>query len=212
MSIRAESLCWYLRGPMSMACLWDDCECVYLLVSIKLNLWKSRRPGKWFIGPGIQAVVSDGQRDHAVPVSSRGDPWMCMPLWILWIWSMVCVCFHSWSSASTREKGGRQLGCLYLCFIWGAVEEGGTLSVVVHAAGHTRTWDTCWALLLVEPAEKQQLCPTVWHRDLLIPGNPRAGIQQQDRRNSGAWSYWKQWPLLTSLNNWDAFAVNLWNK
>lgn len=53
--------------------MWGACETsvsvyIHLPVSIKLNLWKSRRPEKRFIGPGVQAVVLDGQRDHAVPV------------------------------------------------------------------------------------------------------------------------------------------------
>lgn len=44
------------------------------------------------------------------------------------------------------------------------------------------------------------------------PWVSRARLQQQSRRGSWAWSCWKQWPLLTSFENRDAFSVNLWNK
>lgn len=138
MSIRAEGLCWYSGGPMSVG---EMSVSVQPLVSIVLNLWNSRRPEKRFIEPWIQAVILDSQRTHAVPVFRV-------------IHKRVCPCEAEESEAwrarafthevlSLPERGGRQLSCTYILHesYVGSVE-GNTLSVVVHASGHAHMWDT----------------------------------------------------------------------
>lgn len=118
--------------------------CICLVVSIKLSLQKSRRPGKQFVGPGIQAVVSDRQRDHAVPVLRVIHECECpCESYESGAWC-VCAVTHEIQSLPCKEEEGDLAVCTYILYesYIGAVE-GSTLSVVVHAAGHERTWDAC---------------------------------------------------------------------
>lgn len=105
------------------------------------------------------------------------------------------------------------LAHLYFCFIWvlyvGTVERSTLLVAVCVPATSVSfficvcIWDTHSALLLIEHTNRKAAA-TSMQRDRTSPSiwTHCAGLQWPGRKNPCAWSWWRCWSLIMSLNNW----------